>query len=363
MGFYDRVRRGGRLKRRYAYGWPNPTRKGPGRGVYTSGWPGSEQGVPFQPEPQPVVQNNAAWTAAGVNPIRDFRFKETWSVKDFVSDTTDKIIYTAGEPFLGQHGLTVCPVRDNFFTYSEQLEHANWHSSYSTNKSTVQANNHIAPDGTATADTVNHTPDWQGLSRLMQTWYSVPDKVYTISGYFKRKGDTKFTKLYLDVEGNNATQVNKWGAGNAYPSVTYNWNTGALTNSGPGVTSTVTDAGNGWKRISCSCLRSSQWITYHIGGIEQLLDHGDLHVWGMQLEEGLGTFRYIKTAASSVKWNGCAAHVLKSGTVTVVSDTDAPVTIQTDRVVLNTNSTWGRLLIFPGTLSGATITAIKATFT
>ena len=184
-------------------------------------------------------------------------------------------------------GLLVEEQRTNLLTYSEQFEMATW-LKYS---GTVSTNVAFAPDGTQTSDVF--TASGTTHPRLERV-FSIPatDTIYTWSVYAKR-GSNSFIAL---------------GHYSVSASAMFNLDTGTLVYSSYALSTSITNAGNGWYRVSMTLLVPSAAVNnafkIHqtdgtIGGTTGVAG-GYVYIWGAQLEVGSFPTSYIKTEASQV---------------------------------------------------------------
>ncbi len=169
-------------------------------------------------------------------------------------------------------------VRTNILTNSQAFD------LFPTNAGgTVNANATTAPDGTTTADRLNMTST--GSSGLYQVMTVVSGVEYSQSIYIKN--DSNATNIRLGSDSSPSTAF-----------VDYNAVTGTIVATGGAITqSSVTDAGNGWKRISLtynSTGTTNSFIVYNISG-----SAGSVFLWGGQVETGVTT-AYIATTSAAV---------------------------------------------------------------
>jgi hypothetical protein len=145
---------------------------------------------------------------------------------------------------------------------------------------TITANTTVAPDGTTTADTIAASANTSGVFQVLTVSSGVE---YSFSVYLK------------NVSG--ATNIN---LGNeAFPSnanLSFNAATGAIISTGAGLTSSsVTDAGNGWYRVSGTYTSTGINAAFVIYGTGVM----SFAAWGAQLETGVTT-AYIPTTSAAV---------------------------------------------------------------
>jgi hypothetical protein len=132
--------------------------------------------------------------------------------------------------------------RYNLFTFSEQFDNAVWVK----NAATVTANATTAPDGTATADTLQATAGTGTSPRVADTAVvTVNGSVYTASMYVKA-GTYTFFQIFINSQGNEWANFTLTGAGSASAN-------GAST-------ATIQSVSAGWYRIS---------MTYTAGSVDR----------------------------------------------------------------------------------------------
>lgn len=210
------------------------------------------------------------------------------------------------DPATGESlGLLIEEARTNLVLRSEDFANAAW----SKGGVTVTANNAAAPDGTVTADLMLETasPDNHFLNYATAITFTTA----TQSFYVKPNGRTNVA-LRTIIGANDwfAVVFNLTGNG----SVTQT-STGSST-AFSAVSGTITNAGNGWYRISVTATQPSRTVfagivdlcttstptLRAIDGVE--LYSGDVtkgvYVWGGQVEAGSIPTSYIPTVASTV---------------------------------------------------------------
>lgn len=167
-------------------------------------------------------------------------------------------------------------VRENLVLQSEDFT-----TSWATNVApTITANTTVAPDGTTTADTIASTGASSGV-------YQVPTVVsgveYSFSVYIKNITSATSIQIGCDLAPTNGYLF-------------FNAVSGTINGAAGGITgSSVTDAGNGWYRVSGTYVSTGTSNTIIIFGQAGM----SFAVWGAQLETGVTT-DYIATTSSAV---------------------------------------------------------------
>lgn len=197
----------------------------------------------------------------------------------------------------------------NLFTYSEQLNNADWF----TTGLTVTANQAISPDGTQNADllddgTASSTQHWiyQGTSFANST-------TYTISFYAKY-----VSRKYMSVNIYN-------GSTSQY--VDYDIENGLVYGSTGDVTASITSVGNGWYRVVYTrTMASSGSPNFRIamaddtGSETYTGSNKQLYLWGMQCEASSYPTSYIPTTSSSATRVADACY--KTGISSLIGQTE-----------------------------------------
>ena len=188
--------------------------------------------------------------------------------------------------------------RENLLIFSEQADNANWGKA----EMTVSANMALSPIGTATAD------------KLVESATSSAYH-YRNQGITKAAAATTYTySLYVKEAGRNAIGLRLDSGGNGAV-VTYNISTGATILS-PGIygtftnaSSTITNVGNGWWRISLTATSDTATTMYvqeylysTTAGSSVYTGDGTsgVYVWGAQLEQGSVVTPYAVTTATNI---------------------------------------------------------------
>jgi len=175
-------------------------------------------------------------------------------------------------------GLLVEEARTNYVLRSQALDNSVW---VTPTISTVDANVHNAPDGTATADRVNVNTAgyiYQTASGLTQ------NTEYTASWFIKADSATAFVYGFYNQTGG------AWITRTEYDPTTGE------------------DFGNGWYRFSvnvttpigCTSIRVYP-LRHDTGGASNAVTgaDGSSYVWGLQIEAGAGPTSYIPTSGAS----------------------------------------------------------------
>jgi hypothetical protein len=186
----------------------------------------------------------------------------------------------------------------NLLLYSEQFDNAWWFKS----RATATANVIVSPDGTVDADKLTEDTTASNTHYIATTEYStVSGTSYTWSVYLKAGERTK-ARVALQM----------FFTGSAYPTtnprVNVDLTTGTLSGANGTIATSITNAGNGWYRVTVSATANATQAD-QLAGVFLLDDAGNqtytgdgtsgLFIWGAQLETGLTATSYIPTQAAT----------------------------------------------------------------
>jgi hypothetical protein len=186
----------------------------------------------------------------------------------------------------------------NMLAYTEDFTNATW----SKQNITVTANSIVAPDGTTTADTVTSTSSASYVILSQALPPLTNGQTYTISRYVKA-GTANFCTLGLHALADAYFDL---------VNLTYSF-------SGAGaVSASITDVGNGWRRITATYTWSGSTYNAYFAMASSLSNiFGNTvgsyqYTWGGQLEVGsvatayqpvLGANNYATNVAAQMKFN------------------------------------------------------------
>ena len=213
-----------------------------------------------------------------------------------VSEAIDGPRFDYDPVTLQPKGLLIEEQRTNLLTYSAEFDNAVWGKS----NSTVTANAATAPDGTATADYVVRASTVASVT-LQRTGLGITGiQTHTASIY--AKAATAGNNLGLRLQGTFPSRAD----------VVVNLLTGAVLFSAAVnftlVGTAVSNAGNGWYRISITATSDSTGIDRFITGPTAVANGSwessstilsDAYIWGAQLEAGAFPTSYIPTTTAS----------------------------------------------------------------
>lgn len=200
-------------------------------------------------------------------------------------------------PQIVTNGLVLCldaanaksfDANENLYTYSEQLDNANWTKA----DSTIASNQTIAPDGTFTADKLidNTNNNWHAVYQSINYTGNVTASIY--AKYSNRQ--------YLKFVTNNDNATDR-GA-------TFDLINKTVTNTSAGVTATIVDIGDGWVRVSVTSYSTGGGSRYYnwalatnsAGTYIYIGDgNGSVFLWGAQLEKSSSASRYYPTTGAA----------------------------------------------------------------
>ncbi len=203
-------------------------------------------------------------------------------------------------------GLLVEEARTNNVLQSEDFA-----TTWTASNLTVTTNSVVAPDGTATADTIAPPADGLTVTRfLRQNPVLTTQQAYTLS-VFVKVGTATTNGIALYVSDSAATN-NFRGVFNLFTLATGASGTGWAT-----PTSTIVPYPNGWYR----CILSGVTSTAHTGLRAQIYlsafgttpdTYGSIHVWGAQLEAGSFPTSYIPTTTAAATRSADVASITGS---------------------------------------------------
>ena len=183
-------------------------------------------------------------------------------------------------------GLLIEESRTNLIPYSEEFDNAVW----TKGNATITANTIIAPDGTLTGDKLveNTATSTHGVQK---TGIAVTVGVtYTMSAFIK-KGERTTATISCST---SRLQMN----------TTFDLEAGTVVSSSAS-SSTITNVGNGWYRVTATNTLTSAGAVAPFILLQTFSPYtGDgysgIYIWGIQLEAGSFPTSYIKTTASQV---------------------------------------------------------------
>jgi hypothetical protein len=179
----------------------------------------------------------------------------------------------------------------NLITYSEQFDNAAWAKPAAPVAPVVTANTTTAPNGTTTADTVTFSgstthPCFQEVTVSVANGATI-----TTSMYIKASSGSSFL-LQCAILAPSAQD--------GYSIITFTGGVATVSPSSGFMSSTVTDVGNGWYRITATATNqtgvtaTSCRISIGQGG-----GASSIFVWGAQMNYGSAYPPYIATVASA----------------------------------------------------------------
>ena len=214
-------------------------------------------------------------------------------------------------PLGGCPSILVEPARTNLVLYSEEFDNIYW----SKFQATVSTNASTSPDNNTTADLVYPSTTGALTGQLFRSLTGISlGNVVTVSVFVKASGKNfaYIAPLY-----------------NFSPAAEFNLTTGAITNQIPNVTTSMTDFGNGWWRISVTSTATATSFM-SIGSVNAAgsttntaSGTNGILVWGAQVEVGTTATSYIPTVASTVTRN--ADEISKTGVSSLIGQTEGTI--------------------------------------
>ena len=187
---------------------------------------------------------------------------------------------------LASRGLLIEEQRVNLLLYSAELDNAAWTKAGST----ITANATTSPDGTTNADKLVENTAATTQHRVQQAATTVSGTSYTYTVYLKAGERTVVTMRAIGTATIAGCTINLTAG-----------TISAITG-----TATITNAGNGWYRVSVTGTADSTTTTCYVNLSDgtSITYTGDgvsgAFVWGAQLEAGAFATSYIPTVASTV---------------------------------------------------------------
>ena len=169
--------------------------------------------------------------------------------------------------------------RTNLQVYSEEFDNAAW----SKTRTTITADQGLAPNGTNTAD--KFTGTGTGASYIVDGFNFTSGEKYTISVYVKPINVTTF-RIYKFSGGIGAAD--------------FNLSTGTIINASGAMSNPIIESlSSGWFRCSVEHTPTATGSQNYGFGLQDY--SGDqYYIWGAMLEEGSQVTSYIKTEATTV---------------------------------------------------------------
>jgi hypothetical protein len=173
----------------------------------------------------------------------------------------------------------------NLFSYSEDFTNAAWLTT-----DVITVNTTTAPNGTLTADTLTIPSTTNSQYYLIRNSFFINVGQYTQSFYVK-KNTYGYIALVSTINGSVQTSY-------------FDINTGVVGTTTSGTTSSITDVGNGWYRVSQTATETTganrvigiYFANSLMNSINVSLSLTDsFYAWGAQLVEGTQPLTYLPT--------------------------------------------------------------------
>jgi hypothetical protein len=219
--------------------------------------------------------------------------------------------------------------------YSEQMNNAVW----TKRNSTISANAAISPDGYTNADKIQEDTS-NDRHDIYQDFSATSGTTYTNS-IFLKQGERRYAFI-------------SFGSGLIDPNNSFfDLQDGVVLATPAGVTSTITNYGNGWYRCTITATASGSGTAYLVTGASlngtsisyQGVSGSGIFTYGAQLEAGAYATSYIPTTTAAVTRVADAAS--KTGITSLIGQTEG--TIFFEMVLSNTNQSVNRLISIVGT--------------
>ncbi len=207
-------------------------------------------------------------------------------------------------------------ISQNLFQYSEQFDQSYWGKTGAS----ITANSATAPDGTTTADSMLSFTTSGSFVRVDNS--AIPNfstsKTYTLS-LFAKAGTSNIIRLTNVFSGSTAA----W----------FNLSNGTIgtqnDTAARGITSTITDVGDGWYRITRTFPPTQATGANYVliglcdadGSTSSPGSNNNILIWGAQIEEATSATTYLPTTSSDLVGltgvtrgvNGTTAQAASSG--------------------------------------------------
>ena len=215
--------------------------------------------------------------------------------------------------------LLVEPQRTNRVLYSSSFDNAAWDKI----NGTMTANATTSPDGNLTAE------QWagDGTNTIHDFYQAFTGGATTTSTIYVKKNTAQFVYISL----NRQASGNDWATGvyDLDNLTTATFQSGGVTNQ----VATITDEGNGWRRITLS-VSTTDTALFCMYGIADSLNptfgpfrgrvvfssSASFYAWGAQLEAGAYPTSYIPTTSASISRN--ADVISKTGISSLIGQTE-----------------------------------------
>lgn len=225
------------------------------------------------------------------------------SIAGDYTPTTSAAVYGPRFDYDGSGVTNVQPIATNLLTYSEQFDNAAW----TKVRMSITANAIAAPNGTVTADA------------FVEDTTASNTHVLYVARSGLTSGSTYSFSLY--VKANGRTQVSISCGSAAFTGIggtLFDLSANTASNGTGVVGSSITDVGNGWKRIVYTVTANGTgsgdiYIGTYVNGSGTYTGDGTsgVYVWGAQLEAGGTATDYMASGAT----NGMRAVPVTTGSV------------------------------------------------
>ena len=212
--------------------------------------------------------------------------------------------------------LLLEPQRSNIITYSSEFDNGAW----TKTSIAVTANAAVSPDGTSNADLFTTNDPAGTVYRAYHNSTGGTDATNTISAFFKY-GNHPYAYITADYGG-----LGKYAV--------FNVQTGVITFTSTGYTSTITDYGNGWYRCALTgTIDSNNNVQFGLATSAtvyagtSLANGKTLYAWGAQREYNVSyATSYIPTLGAAVTRG--ADFAVKTGISSLIGQTEGTLFVE-----------------------------------
>ena len=210
---------------------------------------------------------------------------------DFANSKTldPRITFTRGSTATYWDGKTTAKAEENLYLNSQTL------NSWGSGRLDKFADDTTAPDGTTTADRLQHQTGYTVHGYVVESQSATSGATYTQSGYFKAGTNRTFVAIYEKIA--DGTDNLTW----------FNLSSGTVGQTNALHTAAITDVGNGWYRCSITYTANGNrtdntafYVSETDGSSAVTDNQGFIYGWGLQFEQRSSATAYTPTTSSPI---------------------------------------------------------------